>query len=630
MELMRPYEQLGDWYHHDSGIPQYMNRKLDKELSTLLYRQAPIVSFSLLALLGVVLYFFWGKLPHGALLTWAGVNLVFALLLLLAAWQFTKHGNEQNSRGWINGYTALVLCQDVAWGMIGPLSFLLENHTYHLLTLFMLAGMSAGALTTRGVVFRAYAASAIALLTPTMIALLLQDNAVYEGMLALTVIYLLFMLSVARSYSGNIRKNILLWLDNEKLVRELRHSSTEVADANKVLMREIEQRKRVEEQLVEAKERAEQASAAKNQFLASVSHELRTPLNGIIGFASILEKEPLNTAQQGYVGQIGKSAHNLLRIVNDILDITSIEAGHMRLYEAPFSLRTEIGELMAILAPVARRRELRLESSIDPDVCDWLQGDASRLRQIVSNLLSNALKYTEEGEVRLHISQSTGADGEDVLHFEVRDTGIGIPEEAIATLFDNFTRAEGFELRHSDGVGLGLAIVKNLVQRMQGRISVSSEPGKGSCFRFELPLVPAARAPQQKPPQVLQHEGRLQRLQVLVVDDNKINRMVLAAFLKHHGITCSEAASGAEALQRIRQQAFDVVLLDIQMPDISGLDVAQALHGEQRERPLLVAVTAHAFPEQRQEILEAGFSDLLIKPVAEDELLRVLCAVEKV
>lgn len=629
MELMRPYEQLGDWYHHDSGIPHYMNRKLDKELSTLLFRQAPIVSFSLLALLGVVLYFFWGKLPQGLLLTWAGVNLAFALLLLLAAWQYTRRGNEQNSRAWINGYTALVLCQDVAWGMIGPLSFMLENHTYHLLTLFMLAGMSAGALTTRGVVFRAYAASAIALLTPAMIALLLQENAVYEGMLVLTVIYLLFMLSVARSYSGNIRKNILLWLDNEKLVRELRHSSAEVADANKVLMREIEQRIHAEEQLVEAKERAEQASAAKNQFLASVSHELRTPLNGIIGFTSILEKEPLNTAQQGYVGQIGKSAHNLLRIVNDILDITSIEAGHMQLYEEPFSLRTEIGEVMAILTPVARRRELRLESSIEPDVCDWLQGDASRLRQIVSNLLSNALKYTEEGEVRLHISQSSGADGQGVLHFEVSDTGIGIPDEAIATLFDNFTRAEGFELRHSDGVGLGLAIVKNLVLRMQGRVSVSSEPGQGSCFRVELPLVPAAREPQQKPPQELQHEGQLQRLKVLVVDDNKVNRMVLAAFLKHHAIPCSEAASGAEALELIRQQAFDVVLLDIQMPDISGLDVAQALHEEQNEAPMLVAVTAHAFPEQRQEILAAGFSDLLIKPVSEDELLRVLCAVEK-
>lgn len=627
MELIRPYERLGDWLHHDRGMPQHMNRKLDKELSNLLFRQAPIVSFSLLALLGVVLYFFWGKLPHGILLTWTGINFVFAMLLLVAAWQYNKRGNEQNSRGWINGYTGLVLCQDIVWGMLGPLSFLLDNPTYHMLTLFMLAGMSAGALTTRGVVFRAYAASAVSLLTPTMVALLLHDNAVYEGMLILTAIYLLFMLSVARSYSGNIRKNILLWLDNEKLVRELRHSSEEVADANKVLTREIEQRKRVEEQLVEAKDRAEQASEAKNQFLASVSHELRTPLNGIIGFASILEKEPLGTAQQGYVSQIGKSAHNLLRIVNDILDITSIEAGHIRLDEEPFSLRTEIGEVMAILAPLAHRRELRFESSIDPDVCDWLQGDANRLRQVVSNLLSNALKYTEEGEVRLHISQSTGADGQRLLHFEVRDTGIGIPEEAIATLFDNFTRVEGFELRHNDGVGLGLAIVKNLVRRMHGRVSVSSEPGQGSCFSFELPLVPAARAPQQKPVQETVDDDQLQRLKVLVVDDNQVNRMVLAAFLKHHGIYCSEAASGAEALQLIRQQTFDVVLLDIQMPDISGIDVANTIHGEQEDGPLLIAVTAHAFPEQRRQILDTGFSDLLIKPVAEDELLRVLYAV---
>lgn len=622
------YEHVGGWYHNRSGIPQKMNKKLDKELAALLYKQAPQVSLSLFALLGAALYFFWGKLPEHILLGWAAVNLLLNIVLLFASWAYRRAGVIQSSKAWIDFYVYLTMLQDLSWGMIGPISFLVESQVYQLLTLLMLGGMSAGAIVTRGVVFRAYAVCIFGLLTPITITMALQNEPFSEGMLLLTVIFMLFMLSVAKSYSAVIRKNFLLWLDNEKLVERLSLSNAQVEDANRGLTDEIEQRKRIESELVNAKERAERASEVKNQFLASVSHELRTPLNGIIGFSSILEKEPLSVEQQVLTTQISKSANNLLSIVNDILDITSIEAGHLKLYKESFSLRTEIDEVLAILKPVAKQKGLQLDSNIGRDVTDWLKGDPNRLRQIVSNLLSNALKYTEAGQVSLDIRRTREVDGKVVLHFDIRDTGIGIPDEARATLFDNFTRVESFESQRNEGVGLGLAIVKNLLQKMGGQISVESEPGVGSCFSFELPFSYGEKHPQQAEPRAKRpNKSSLQHMNVLVVDDNEVNRLVLTSFLQSNGIASTVAVNGSEALSMIREQEYDVVLLDIQMPDISGIDVASEVRSMSGTNPALIAVTAHAFPEQRDAIINAGFSEFIIKPIAEEELLKTLAKV---
>lgn len=621
------YEQIGDWYHNRSGIPHNMNLKLDKELSALLYKQAPLVSLSLFALLGAALYFFWGKLPQHILLGWAAVNLTLNIVLLLASWAYRRAGEVENGKAWINGYVYLTMVQDFSWGMIGPMSFLVESQVYQLLTLLMLGGMSAGAIVTRGAVFRAYAVCIVGLLTPISITMALQSEPFTDGMLLLNVIFMLFLLSVAKSYSGVIRKNFLLWLDNEKLVEQLSRSNEQVEDANRGLTREIDQRKRIEGELVSAKERAERASEVKNQFLASVSHELRTPLNGIIGFTSILGKEALPREHQVFVSQIGKSANNLLSIVNDILDITSIEAGHLKLNEKPFSLRTEMDEVVAILRPEAEKKRLQLELNIGEEVADWLNGDPNRLRQVVSNLLSNAVKYTEKGRVRLNISRKEETAGKVRLRFDISDTGIGIPGEALSTLFDNFTRVENFEAHQNDGVGLGLAIVKNLLQKMGGHIQVESEPGAGSCFSFELPFAYGDELAQQESRTETPDKPLPEHLKVLVVDDNEVNRLVLTTFLGNNGIACSVATSGSEALELIKQEDFDLVLLDIQMPDISGIDVADEVMAMKKEHPALIAVTAHAFPEQREAILSAGFTEFLIKPITEEELLKTLTRV---
>jgi signal transduction histidine kinase len=466
-----------------------MKNKLNLELAREYYKLAPMASVTNYALLVVTLIFYWGMLPATILLTWAGVNFIGATSFFVAVRLFKRYGTENNAVSWLRIYAYLVLFQEAPWGLIGPISFMIDNELYRMLTLFMLGGMGAGAIISRAPVFKIYVISLVSLLTPIIITLALQRTTVTDAMLALVLIYLLFMLSVAKSYSSTINRNIRLWLDNEQLVEQLRRSHAEVEQTNRVLTQEIEYRKEIEVELTEAKERSEQASEAKNQFLATVSHELRTPLNGIMGFADLLLEEKLESSQQHYVSQISKAGHTLLRIVNDILDITAIEAGHIRLHKEPFSLRNELDDLVSLLRPMAERKKLLLESHVDEAVEDGLYGDISRLRQIVSNLLSNALKYTETGRVSLTITQLQSYADKLILRFEIEDTGIGIAADALNTIFENFSRVENFETRRNEGAGLGLPIVEALLQKMEGRLFVNSIPGKGSCFSFELPLV---------------------------------------------------------------------------------------------------------------------------------------------
>jgi signal transduction histidine kinase/CheY-like chemotaxis protein len=606
-----------------------MNDRLKLELAKEYYKLAPMASATLFALLGVTVYFYWGKIPSLLLLSWAGVNLVAAIAFLIAAGYFKQYASQANAGGWLRTYAFLLLFQDAPWGLIGPMSFMVDNQSYHMLTLFMLGGMTAGAVVTRGIILRIYLISLFSLLTPIIVTLALQGMAINDAMLAMTLIYLLFMLAVAKNYSASVVRNIHLWLNNEKLVKRLQISHAEVEGVNRDLTEEVEHRRKIERELVEAKERSERANEAKNQFLATVSHELRTPLNGIVGFSDLLRDEELEEKPKRYIYQINKAAKALQHIVNDILDITAIEAGHIILYDEPFSLRAEMEDLLGIMMPMAEAKNLPLRFHIGEGVNDELCGDIHRLKQIVGNLLSNALKYTETGNVSLRISYLETRKGKEVLRFEVEDTGVGINEEAINFIFKNFTRLENFETRKSEGAGLGLAIVKSLVNKMNGKLTVRSKVGEGSCFSCELPFEQGRDGSEKTQPLQVRAVSlkQWQTSNVLVVDDNEINRMVLTALLAKIGIPFSEAKNGREALECIRSGAFDLVLLDIQMPDISGIDVAARLREEQDQIPALIAVTAHAFPEHRQAILDAGFSDLLIKPIMMDDLMKKLAHV---
>jgi signal transduction histidine kinase/ActR/RegA family two-component response regulator len=603
-----------------------MNDKLNLELAKEYYKLAPKASISLIALIGVTLYFYWGKIPTHLLITWSGVNLTTACMFLVASRYFKLHGSQANAAKWLRIYALLLFLQDAPWGLIGPMSFMVDDPLYQMLTLFMLAGMTAGSIITHGIILRIYAISLFSLLTPIIVTLALQGTPITDAMLAMVLIYTVFMLAVAKSYSASINRNIQLWLDNEQLVEELRTSHNEAEKYNRDLSSEIEHRKQMELELTEAKERSERANEAKDQFLATVSHELRTPLNGIVGFADFLQHEKLEDKAKHYITQINKAGKILQRIVNDILDITAIEAGHIRLYDEPFSLRTEMQDLLDMLAPLAESKKLSLRLHVDESVTDDLSGDISRLRQIIGNLLSNALKYTEVGHVALKITHLNTRNGKEVLRFDVEDTGVGINEEALEFIFKNFTRLENFETHRSDGMGLGLAIVKSLVKRMGGVISVQSQPIEGSCFSCELAFEQSHAADIQTRQEQNEElsQAQYQTLKILVVDDNEINRILLAAFLADLDIQFTEASCGQEALEHILTGKYNLVLMDIQMPDISGVEVAKRIRGKLANMPVMIAVTAHAFPEQRDAILDAGFSYFISKPITIDDLTKAL------
>ncbi len=603
-----------------------MNSKLNLELAREHYKIVPKSSLGFYAVLVITSVFYWDQLPGYILFSWVGINALTTSFFLYVSRLSRTRLNLSNAHDWLKAYTCLVFIQDIPWSLIGPISFLAEDESFRMLTLLMLSGVTAGGIISRGITYKNYVFSLLTLLTPLCVTLVFQRTQAAEVMLVMITIYTLFMLSVAKNYNTTINRNIVLWLDNENLVGELRHSHTEIEASNQDLTREIEQRKQVERELVLAKERSERANEAKNQFLATVSHELRTPLNGIMGLSDLLQSEPMEASFRYPLEQIGKAARTLQRTVNDILDLTAIEAGHIRLSEEPFSLRGELEEVIALLWSSAEQKHLLLDATIDQDVEDHLLGDAYRLRQIISNLISNALKYTEAGSVRLHVKRLRGDASGVTLRFEIADTGIGIDTSALDSIFDNFTRLENFETRRNEGVGLGLAIVKTLVNRMQGQLQVESHLGEGSTFRIDLDFAPTAVPTRLAEPE--QDSGRVPEqwdgFRVLVVDDNLINRMILTGYLTKQAIPHEEACNGREALRCLREQHFDPVLLDIQMPDMSGIEVAAQLHREQDDLPLLIAVTAHAFPEQREAILEAGFMDLLIKPVEAQELSKML------
>ena len=632
MNLINGYEVIGGLRTEGHGDLTVMSEKLDSELARLLFRQAPFVSISLYFLLGIVVYFFWGSLSHPVLLVWAIVNFILATALIVLTLSYNLEPDGRDCAQWVRGYTFLTFLQDTSWGIIGPLSFLADSDVYQMLTLFMLGGMAAGSIATRGVVFKTYVVSIFSLLSPIIVAFAFNQNAASGGMLALTVVFLLFMLSVAKNYSRSIKNNILLWLDNEQLISELLVSKKEAENTNSVLVREIDNRLKVEEELVLAKEHAEQASAAKNQFLANVSHELRTPLNGVIGFNSMLQKSDIGEDNKRYVSQIDKSARTLLNMVNDILDITSIEAGHLKLFERPFSLRAEISDVIAVASTLASRKALELDCEVETGVPDNLIGDPDRMKQILNNLVGNAIKYTKDGFIRVRVKSDAtrGEDGGVTIGFEVEDSGEGIPKSVQPILFENFTQGESFDHKRSEGVGLGLAIVKNLLDKMNGTITFDSVEGEGTVFRFYLPFRQGAKfsAPEAETRAKEAVSGYLgerswKDLRVLLVDDNEINRMVLASFMQQFGVAYEEASSGVGALEKIETGDFDVALMDIQMPDLSGLEVASRVERMNGSRPSLVAVTAHAFPQQREEILNSGFVDCLIKPISESDLVRV-------
>jgi len=384
--------------------------------------------------------------------------------------------------------------------------------------------------------------------------------------------------------------------------------------------------------LVAAREDALAASRAKSEFLANMSHEIRTPMNGVIGMTSLLLETPLTAVQKDYAETIRMSGEALLALINDILDFSKMESGKVAVERSPFSLAAVIEESLEMVRPLAARQGIALRRTVAAGTVEALVGDAARTRQVLVNLLGNAIKFTPQGEVRVALSSRPLADGRVEAHFAVSDTGIGIPVEELDRLFIAFQQLDGSLTRKHGGTGLGLAISKRLTELMGGTIWVESVAGRGSTFHFTITGEPAP-AP-ANPPAASVHADRAladrHPLRVLLAEDHPVNQHVMLGLLGHLGYLADLASNGREVLAALQHRTYDLILMDVQMPEVDGLAATRRIRSElpAGSQPRIIAMTAHAMSGDRERCLEAGMDGYLSKPVQLDELAAVLDATD--
>jgi len=572
----------------------------------------------------------WKDLPHEVLTVWIGVMLLL-FLYRSAVHYFKLYSGESKLpldkyivRRW---YLVSVFLTGAGWGITSTLMFPF-NELHQIVLAFILVGVSASAVSYSSVAWVYYGYVGCVLL-PLMIRFFYIGGEIYYALSAMTGFFLgVMIMAVHRMYKSSTVE-LELSYKNEALISGLTKASNSLERLNDDLKDEIEHGKKIGVELKAAKDNAEKMSQAKGEFLANMSHEIRTPMNGVIGTLQLLEDTDLSSEQKEFVMTAHKSADALLAILNDILDLSKIEAGKLHFEHIPFDLKLLIQDIVTLYSLKSEQQGVLLVQQIDETLPVSMMGDPTRIRQVIVNLVSNALKFTDQGEVKI-IVEVVKSDAENVdLKISVTDTGIGIPEAAQKSLFNAFTQADGSTTRKYGGTGLGLAIVSQLVEIMDGVLGVDSVEGEGSQFWFTASFQCSDEAPENQVQQVAENSAEQLQAKILLVEDNPINQMVAQKMLEKIGLKPALANNGLEALKLLNEQSFDLVLMDCQMPEMDGFDATREI----RQRNIkaigqntipIVAMTANVMSGDRERCLDVGMDDYIGKPVQRNQLESVL------
>ncbi|HEU4575811.1 MAG TPA: ATP-binding protein [Chitinophagaceae bacterium] len=375
-----------------------------------------------------------------------------------------------------------------------------------------------------------------------------------------------------------------------------------------------------------SEKKVKEAARIKEQFMANMSHEIRTPMNAILGFTNLLAKTTLQPAQQQYVDNIQSSGENLLAIVNDILDLSKIEAGMMRIETIPFSLRGLIHSIETMFSEKTKLKNLYLHVSVEEEIPDTLEGDPVRLTQVLVNLLGNAVKFTDEGGIAVQVKKKSGNETGVLLQFMISDTGIGIPPDKQTTIFERFQQAEAETTRRHGGTGLGLSIARQLIDLQNGSIALQSEPGQGTRFTVELPyIISKGQVEESAHLYAVSHLHTFsKKISVLIAEDNQMNQQLMKHLMTNYELDFDLVDNGLAAVAALQKKQYDIVLMDIQMPEMDGYRTTQHIRSKLKSGIPIIAMTAHAMPGEKEKCLSYGMNDYISKPIREAELLHLM------